>query len=61
MIEILKVLLSLGGVAISMATNSNAPQEIIDGLQASLTEIQKVHDIAVTKTQVDGLLDTPLW
>jgi hypothetical protein len=61
MIPILQVILQLLGVALTLATKSSAPQEIIDGLQAALSQVQTVHDTAVTKTQIDGLLDYPQW
>lgn len=61
MIEILKVILALLGVALDVATKSSAPSEITDGLRRALDEIQLVHDTAVTKDQIDGLLDTPQW
>ena len=57
----LQVILSLLGVVLDVATKSSAPSEITDGLRRALDEIQLVHATAVTKDQVDGLLDTPQW
>jgi hypothetical protein len=61
MIAILRVILQLLGIAVTIATKNSAPQEAIDGLIAAITAVQQVHDTAVTKAQVDGLLDTPDW
>jgi hypothetical protein len=61
MIPILQVILQLLGVALTLATKSSAPQEIIDGLQSALAQVQLVHTTAVTKDQVESLLDVPKW
>lgn len=61
MLAILRVILQLLGIAVDIATRNSAPRESIDGLVSAIESVQKVHDTAVTKPQVDGLLDTPEW
>lgn len=54
------ILAILSGLS-STLTKSNAPPEVIAGVEAAITELQKVHGTIVTKVQVDTLLDTPKW
>jgi len=60
-LSILQIVLPLLGGVLQMLTKSNAPAEIIAGVNNAITELTKVQGTLVTKTQVDSLLDTPQW
>jgi hypothetical protein len=60
-LSILQIVLPLLGGVLNMLMKSNAPAEIIAGVNNAITELTKVHGTLVTKAQVDSLLDTPQW
>lgn len=60
-LSVIQLILGLLSGVSSVLTKSNAPAEIIAGIENAITEISKVHGTLVTKAQIDGLLDTPKW
>lgn len=52
---LLQVSLGILKGALSAATKSQLPQEIIDGITAAINAVQTVHDQPVTKAQLESL------
>lgn len=61
MIFTMQLILTLLSSLLSSLLKSNAPAEIIAGVQSALNELTKVHGTLVTKVQIDSLLDEPRW
>lgn len=60
-LSIVQLSLTLLQGLLPVLTKSNAPADIISGINNAITELTKVHGTLVTKAQVDSLLDTPHW
>lgn len=60
-LSLVQVVIAILGGLLNTLTKSNAPAEVLAGIQAAITELTKVHGTLVTKVQVDSLLDTPKW
>lgn len=60
-LSVIQLILGLLSGVSAVLTKSNAPAEVIAGIQNAINEIAKVHNTVVTKTQVDSLLDNPQW
>lgn len=57
---LLAVALNLLKGVLAVATSNKLPQEIIDGIQAAIDAVSKVHALPVTKSQLEALrVDAP--
>lgn len=60
-LAVIQVVLALLSGVLAAATRSNAPQQIIQGVQAAIAALQQVHGSEVTKQQLESLRVTPQW
>lgn len=58
---LLQLAISLTQGILSGLTTAEAPQEVLDALQAALTKLNEVHGTLVTKAQVDGITLDYKW
>ncbi len=61
MINVIELVLSLLGSALSAAKVSDVASEVVVGIEAAIAELEKVRGSEVTFGQLEGLRVQPKW
>jgi hypothetical protein len=61
MINVISLVLTLLGGVLASAKANNVAQEVIQGIEAAIAALAKVHDTPVTYEQLESLRVKPQW